>query len=37
MSFYSHLIYALNFLLLHMPNDYLYYVLINIVEVYRCH
>ncbi len=28
---------AFNFLLLHMPNDYLYYVLINIVEVYRCH
>jgi hypothetical protein len=26
MSFYSHLIYALNFLLLHMSNDYLYYV-----------
>jgi hypothetical protein len=37
MSFYSHLIYDVSFLLLHMPNDYLYYVLINIVEMYRCH
>ena len=28
---------AFNFLLLHILNDYLYYVLINIVEVYKCH
>ena len=32
MSFYSYLIYDVPFLLLHMPNDYLYYVLINIID-----